>query len=195
MNITNWKPKHLNAYVTLYFHVYAGIVRVGSLEELLAQSDCVSLHCGLGNRHLFSDRVIRLMRPGAYLVNVSNSDLVDETALVAALREGRLRGAALDSFQQDPFAPPGAALMPSGTAKIHNIIHVYTRTSVTVCTRCRYHLSCRPFSRSNKLTNLSIAMRSIVDFIVWEYWVASEQQNSFTLRLVIDLVFHYQSKE
>ena len=89
---------------------------MGSLEELLVASDCVTLHCGLGNRHLFSERAIRLMRHGAYLVNVSHSELVDEAALVTALREGRLRGAALDSFQHDPFAPPGAALMPSGMA-------------------------------------------------------------------------------
>ena len=89
---------------------------MGSLEDLLAASDCVTLHCGLGNRHLLSDRAVRLMRPGAYLVNVSHAELVDEAALVAALRDGRLRGAALDSFQHDPFAPPGAALMPSGMA-------------------------------------------------------------------------------
>lgn len=82
-----------------------GIKRVLSLQELLYQSDCVTLHCSLNehNHHLINDSTIKQMRSGAFLVNVSRGGLVDEAALASALKDGRIRGAALDVLENEPY--------------------------------------------------------------------------------------------
>ena len=82
-----------------------GIERVYSLQDLLFQSDCVSLHCSLNehNKHLINEHTIRLMRPGAFLVNTARGALVDEHALAKALKEDKIRAAALDVFENEPF--------------------------------------------------------------------------------------------
>ncbi|VDI72315.1 C-terminal-binding protein-like isoform X2 [Mytilus galloprovincialis] len=75
-----------------------GITRVYTLQDLLFQSDCVSLHCNLNehNHHLINDFTIKQMRPGAFLINTARGGLVDEHALAAALKDSRIRAAALD---------------------------------------------------------------------------------------------------
>ncbi|PVD31057.1 hypothetical protein C0Q70_10334 [Pomacea canaliculata] len=83
-----------------------GITRVYTLQELLFQSDCVTLHCNLNehNHHLINDYTIKQMRPGAFLINTARGGLVDEHALAAALKDGRIRAAALDVQENEPFS-------------------------------------------------------------------------------------------
>lgn len=80
--------------------------RAASLEELLAQADVVSIHCALTpeTRHLFNQRTLSLMRPGALLVNTSRGPVVDEVALAGALRDGALGGAGIDVYESEPPA-------------------------------------------------------------------------------------------
>uniref|UniRef100_A0A915J6T8 C-terminal-binding protein n=1 Tax=Romanomermis culicivorax TaxID=13658 RepID=A0A915J6T8_ROMCU len=80
-----------------------GIMRHNTLEELLYSSDCVTLHCPLTekNHHMIHEYTIKQMKPGAMIVNTSRGGLIDETALTYALRDGRLKGAALDVFEKD----------------------------------------------------------------------------------------------
>jgi len=81
------------------------------LPELLRRSDVVSLHCPLTpeTRHLIDRAALRSMRPEAYLVNTARGAVVDEEALAEALREGWIRGAALDVFEHEPQVHPGLA--------------------------------------------------------------------------------------
>lgn len=76
-----------------------------SLDELLSASDFVSIHCTLTpeTRLLLGERQMRLMKPTAYLINVSRGAIIDEPALVCALLEGRLAGAGLDVFPTEPL--------------------------------------------------------------------------------------------
>lgn len=78
-------------------------------DELLAESDFVSLHTVLdaGTRHLIGREELGKMKPSAVLVNTARGPIVDEKALVAALKDGRLRGAALDVFEREPLLEPG----------------------------------------------------------------------------------------
>ena len=73
-------------------------------EQLLAEADVVSLHCPLTpeTRHLIDDRALTVMRPTAVLVNTARGPIVDERALVDALRAGVIAGAALDVYEFEP---------------------------------------------------------------------------------------------
>ena len=79
-----------------------------SLDELLMQSDFVSLHCPLNEqtRNLIGDRELRLMKPAAYFINTARGGIVVEEALFDALSHGRLAGAALDCFNDEPLTQP-----------------------------------------------------------------------------------------
>ena len=81
-------------------------VRWGGLEDVLAEADFVVLCCNLTdeNRHLMNSDRITVMKKGSYLVNVSRGPLVDEEALIEALTENHLAGAALDVFENEPLA-------------------------------------------------------------------------------------------
>ncbi|XP_072923940.1 C-terminal-binding protein 1-like isoform X1 [Hemitrygon akajei] len=83
-----------------------GLQRISTLQDLLLHSDCVTLHCSLNehNHHLINDFTIKQMRQGAFLVNTARGGLVDEKALAQALKDGRIRGAALDVHESEPFS-------------------------------------------------------------------------------------------
>lgn len=83
-----------------------GVERVLSLEDLVLRSDCVSLHCSLQPKtwHMIDEPLLRKFKRGSFLVNVSRGGLVDEPALARALREGWIAGAALDVYENEPFA-------------------------------------------------------------------------------------------
>ncbi len=76
------------------------------LDDLMRQSDVVSIHVpgGESTRNLIDARRIGLMKPTALLINTARADVIDEEALAVALREGRIRGAALDVFRNEPPA-------------------------------------------------------------------------------------------
>ncbi|AOU98034.1 3-phosphoglycerate dehydrogenase [Acidihalobacter yilgarnensis] len=79
---------------------------VDSLASLLAGCDVLSLHVPLNadSRHLMGTQELALMRPGSILINTARGGVVDDAALSAALREGRLAGAALDVFETEPLS-------------------------------------------------------------------------------------------
>jgi phosphoglycerate dehydrogenase-like enzyme len=78
-----------------------------SLDELLREADVVTLHTDLNptSYHLIGERELGLMKPTAYLINTSRGPVVDQPALVAALRDGKIAGAALDVLEQEPPDP------------------------------------------------------------------------------------------
>ena len=86
-----------------------------ALDDLLTESDFVSLHAALSPStiHLIGQRELRLMRPSAYLVNTARGPIVDEKALVPALKEKRIAGAALDVYEQEPRVEPGLIDLPN----------------------------------------------------------------------------------
>jgi D-3-phosphoglycerate dehydrogenase len=103
-------------------------VQPASFDDLLARSDIVSNHTPSTSqtKGLYTADVFRRMKPGAVFINTSRGDIVEESALAAALRSGHLLGAGLDVFRQEPppagdplFALPNIVLTPhisAGTA-------------------------------------------------------------------------------
>lgn len=79
------------------------------LDELLAESDVVSLNCPYTpeTHHLIDAAALARMRPSAFLVNTARGPIVDEAALVDALRDGTIAGAGLDVFEHEPEVHPG----------------------------------------------------------------------------------------
>jgi phosphoglycerate dehydrogenase-like enzyme len=101
MNVIAWS-QHMTAEAAA-----AAGARLVSKAELLERSDYVSLHLVLGERSrgVIGAAELARMKPTAFLVNTARGPLVDESALLAALRERRIAGAGLDVFWQEPLRP------------------------------------------------------------------------------------------
>jgi glyoxylate reductase len=86
-----------------------------NLDELLGEADFVSLHPQLmpETRHLMSDRQFSLMKPTAFVINTSRGPVIDEAALVRALKEKKIAGAGLDVYEHEPNVSPEFARMPN----------------------------------------------------------------------------------
>jgi D-3-phosphoglycerate dehydrogenase len=82
-------------------------VRYVEFDELLSVSNVISLHLQqtAESSHMIGEREFALMKPGAILVNAARGSIVDTAALVDALNSGRLSGAGLDAFEEEPVAP------------------------------------------------------------------------------------------
>jgi glyoxylate reductase len=105
------------------------------MDELLRVSDIVSLHAPLTpeTRHVIDESALRRMKPGSFLVNTARGPLVDEGALVDALRDGHLAGAGLDVFEREPEVHPGLLELPNVTLLPHiGSATVRTRTRMAV---------------------------------------------------------------
>jgi glyoxylate reductase len=103
--------------------------------ELLATADVVSLHCPLRSdtRHLIATRELAAMKSTAYLVNTTRGPVVDEAALVTALRTGVIAGAGLDVFEREPEVHPGLLGLDNVVLLPHlGSATVETRTAMAV---------------------------------------------------------------
>ena len=107
------------------------------LDELLGTADVVSLHCPLtpATRHLIGRRELALMRPDAALVNTSRGPVIDEAALVEALRDRVIGGAALDVYEHEPELHPGLTAL-------ENVVLVPHLGSATVAVREAMGMRC-----------------------------------------------------
>ena len=84
-------------------------------EEVLKEADAVTVHVPLlpATTHLLNKERLAMMKPSAYLVNTSRGPVIDEAALVEALKNGVIKGAALDVFENEPALAPGLAELPN----------------------------------------------------------------------------------
>jgi D-3-phosphoglycerate dehydrogenase len=131
-----------------------GIEKIDDLRALLRDSDVVSIHAVLNDetRHLIGGLELGLMKPSAFLINVSRGAIVDEVALVVALREQVIAGAALDVYCREPLALEGhpmSALYAMDNVILFPHLTFYTaeamrRLAEDTLARCREILESRP---------------------------------------------------
>ncbi|MEM9471727.1 MAG: NAD(P)-dependent oxidoreductase, partial [Pseudomonadota bacterium] len=144
----------------------AGVEKIDDLHDMLAQSDFVSIHCVLKpeTRHLIGDAELRCMKRSAFLINSSRGAIVDEGALLSALKENRIAGAGLDVFSQEPLSLTGHPLselftMENVLLSPHLTFHTreaMQRLEQEVLERCAEILSGKPVlvkSHDARLTN------------------------------------------
>lgn len=107
---------------------WKGVRRLG-LDELLAQADVISLHVPLTaeTRGLIDARAFSRMKPDAILINTARGGVMDEAALVEALKAGRLGGAAIDVYEQEPLGKDAAKIF-AGTPNLILTPHIAGNT-------------------------------------------------------------------
>lgn len=98
-----------------------GIARIRTLDELLAQTDVLSLHCPLNQEthHLIAERELALLKPSAFVVNTARGSIIKKAAILAALREGRIAGAGLDVIEDEPLRTAEEAATPNLIVTCH----------------------------------------------------------------------------
>jgi glycerate dehydrogenase len=96
------------------------------LEDLLQTSDVVSIHCPLNERtrNLFTESRLRMMKPGAFLLNMGRGGIVDEAALARAIDENRISGAALDVLSAEPILADSPLLSVRQKEKLFITPHI-----------------------------------------------------------------------
>jgi glyoxylate reductase len=84
-----------------------------TLDRLYAESDFVSVHAPMNaeSRHMISDKQFAMMKPTAFIINTSRGAVIDEKALVRALKQKKIAGAGLDVFEHEPTLPPALRAM------------------------------------------------------------------------------------
>ena len=105
-------------------------VQYRELDDLLRESDFVTLHCALTKEthHLIGTRELALMKSNAILINASRGPVIDEKALVSALKKGKIAGAGLDVYEKEPKLSPGLS-------KLENVVLLPHIGSATADTR------------------------------------------------------------
>ncbi|MCD9872259.1 D-2-hydroxyacid dehydrogenase family protein [Streptomyces guryensis] len=100
MHVSAWSQNLTKEYTD-----EVGVELAASKEELLSESDYVSVHLALGDRTrgLLGPAELALLKPTAYLINTSRAAIVDQDALLTALHEGRIAGAGIDVFDIEPL--------------------------------------------------------------------------------------------
>jgi len=98
-----------------------GVRRVRTLDDLLRQSDVLSLHCPLTaeTRHLISEHEIALLKPGAFVVNTARGAIIKKDAILDALRAGHIAGAGLDVVEDEPLKSAAEAATPNLIVTCH----------------------------------------------------------------------------
>ena len=98
-----------------------GVERVRTLDELLRRADVLSLHCPLNDetRHLIAEGELALLKPSAFVVNTARGAVIQKSAILAALREGRLAGAGLDVVEDEPLQTAEEAATPNLIVTCH----------------------------------------------------------------------------
>lgn len=116
MNVVGYDP-----FITDYEHILVetGVKKVQNLEDLLRQSDYVSIHVPLNKmtENLISTKELSLMKPDAFIINTSRGGIIDESALVQALKGNTIAGAYLDVLEHEPIDPLNL-LLTCGNATI-----------------------------------------------------------------------------
>jgi D-3-phosphoglycerate dehydrogenase len=150
----------------------AGIETCDDLDALLAQSDVVAIHAVLNDatRHLIGARELVRMRPSAFLVNVSRGAIVDEDALVTALVEKHIAGAALDVYSREPLAHAGhpmSALFGMDNVVLFPHLTFYTveamrRLTDDTLARCREIIEGRPVLIRSRDPRLRAQQKGVV---------------------------------
>ncbi len=116
------------------FEQAVGKAKYTSLANVLKQSDFVSVHVPLlpATHHLISTKQLKMMKKTAYLINTSRGPVIDEKALVAALKKKEIAGAGMDVFEKEPKLAPGLAKLANVVLTPHTASAThYTRSAMS----------------------------------------------------------------